>query len=108
MLNVKEEPPASISFSRSRITRREAMSFLVGGALTATMAFFFLSLPKPPASVGDEVTTTTTQQRSITIEQVATTTTQQQSTTAGGGGSKPSYMISKILATATIDTESIS
>jgi hypothetical protein len=78
-------------FSRARITRREAISFLAGGALTAALAAFFITTPKSQVPVESG--------RSQETVTVTTTTTTY--------GRISSYMIHSVLATTAIDTELI-
>jgi hypothetical protein len=82
-----ETDPELKWFSRTRITRREAIGLLAGGALTAAFAIYFISMPKP------QVTTTATTR----------------GVSGGGGrsGGGSSLMIHSVLATATIDTDLI-
>jgi hypothetical protein len=81
-------------FSRTRITRREAISFLAGGTLTAALAIFFIATPK------SQVPTDSGQSRQATV----TTTTPSH---GGGGNPSSSLMIHSVLATTAIETELI-
>jgi hypothetical protein len=99
-----------VSFPRTNLTRREAIIFMSGSALSAAVAFFYLSIPKSmPNSPEQQATTTTTHSPE---QQATTTTAQNQPSYNGPGGTQPqpgyggtSYVISSVLATTTLDTE---
>ena len=69
------------SVPESRMTRRRALSFLVGGALFASVIFYFGFPSSPQVSAASNVdSSTSTSESSTTTEESSTTTT------AKGGG----------------------